>query len=50
MEHSQKFETVKKWWTLFHKNEMISNAVVKGWITEAEYEETVGEPYLPINE
>ncbi len=46
MEHSEKFELVKgyydsgKW-----KKKAIRNAVVRGWITAAEYEEIVGEPF-----
>ena len=46
MEHSAKFEKVKNYydkglWT----KAMVKNAVVKGWITAAEFEEIVGEPY-----
>lgn len=42
--HSPKYSTVKKWydkgkWT----KEMVWNAVEKGWITEEEYWEIVGE-------
>lgn len=45
-EHSAKFEKVKKYyddgkWSL----NMVRNAVVKGWITEAEYKEITGEDY-----
>lgn len=46
MEHSEKFGLVKgyydsgKW-----KKKAIRNAVVRGWITAAEYEEIVGEPF-----
>ncbi len=46
MEHSEKFELVKgyydsgKW-----KKKAIRNAVARGWITAAEYEEIVGEPF-----
>lgn len=44
-EHSPKFELVKGWydtgrWGLV----AVRNAVAKGWITAAEYEEIVGEP------
>ena len=44
--HSKKYDKVKKYydmgiWTL----EMVKNAVVKGWITEAEFEEITGQPY-----
>jgi len=50
MNKSPKFEKVKYYydnglWT----KEMVNNAVVKNWITEQEYEEIVGEPYIPIN-
>lgn len=44
--HSPKFELVKgyydsgKW-----SKKAVRNAVIKGWITAAEYEEIVGEPY-----
>ena len=44
MTHSPKFEKVKGYydrglWT----KAMVRNAVVKGWITEEEYQEIVGE-------
>lgn len=45
MTHSKKFETVKNWWTVFHKEFMIRNAVVMEWIKEDEYEEITGEAY-----
>lgn len=46
MKHSKNFEKVKSYydsglWT----KEMVKNAVVKRWITAAEYEEITGEPY-----
>lgn len=46
MEHSAKYEKVKGYydggyWT----QKMVRNAVVKGWITAAEYEEITGEVY-----
>ena len=46
MEHSAKFELVKRYydegkWT----KKAVRNAVVKGWITAAEYEEITGEVY-----
>lgn len=43
---SSKFEKVKRYYDsgLWNKT-MVRNAVVKGWITENEYEEIVGEPY-----
>jgi len=46
MEHSEKFELVKgyydsgKW-----KKKAVRNAVVRGWITAAEYAEITGEAY-----
>ncbi len=46
VEHSPKFELVKayydsgKW-----SKKAVRNAVVKGWITAAEYEEITGEVY-----
>ena len=44
--HSPKFNIVKKnydkgFWTA----QMVANAVAKGWITAAEYQEIVGQPY-----
>lgn len=45
MTHSKKFETVKNWWIVFHKEFMIKNAVVKEWITADEYEEITGEAF-----
>lgn len=45
-EHSEKFVVVKghydngRW-----KKKAVKNAVVKGWITAAEYEEITGEVY-----
>ncbi len=46
MEHSAKYEKVKDYynrnlWDIVR----MSNAVIKGWITEAEYEEITGSPY-----
>ena len=43
---SPKFEKVKSYYDrgLWNKR-MVHDAVVKGWITEEEYEEIVGEPY-----
>ena len=46
---SRKFEKVKEYydkglWT----KEMVANAVVKGWITAAEYEEITGEPFQVV--
>ena len=44
--HSKNFEKVKKYyksgnWTIA----MVRNAVVKGWITEAEFKEITDEDY-----
>jgi hypothetical protein len=43
---SKKFKLVKRYYDngLWNK-EMVRNAVVKGWITAAEYEEITGEVY-----
>lgn len=47
MEHSAKFEKVKDYYDRGLWNEArVANAVVKGWITEAEYEEITGIPYV----
>ena len=45
-QHSPKYAKVKKYyddgkWS----KKMVYNAVEKGWITAAEYEEITGEPY-----
>lgn len=47
--HSKLYERIKMYydrglWT----KEMVANAVVKGAITEAEYADIVGEPYVPV--
>lgn len=44
--HSEHFEKVKEYydsgrWSI----ERVRNAVIKGWITEAEFEEITGQPY-----
>ena len=45
-EHSEKFELVKNYYdTGLWKKKAVKNAVAKKWITAAEYEEIVGEPY-----
>lgn len=45
-EHSPKFEEVKKYYDSgLWKKKAVRNAVKKGWITEAEYEEITGEVY-----
>ena len=45
-EYSPKFAKVKGYYDkgLWNK-QMVKNAVSKGWITAAEYEEIVGEPF-----
>lgn len=44
--HSPKYAIVKKYYTKGLWNiEMVANAVVKGWITAAEYEEITGQEY-----
>ena len=46
MEHSAKFEKVKDYYDRGLWNEArVAIAVVKGWITETEYEEITGIPY-----
>ncbi len=51
MEHSKKFEKVRAYYNTFYNGrrlwtkDMVKCAVKKGWITEAEYEEIVGEEY-----
>ena len=46
MEHSPKFEMVKQYYDNgFWGKKKVRNAVVKNWITAAEFEEIVGEPY-----
>lgn len=44
MEHSKKYDKVKNYYDkgLWNK-EMVFNAIDKGWITEEEYHEIVGE-------
>lgn len=49
--NSNKFETVKKFYNTFVNGERmwnetrVKNAVVKGWISESEYEEITGDAY-----
>ena len=44
---SYKYNKVKGYYDTCRWNkEMVGNAVVKNWITAAEYEEIVGEPYV----
>ena len=46
VEHSPKFELVKEYYnSAMWKKKAVKNAVVKGWITAAEYAEIVGEDY-----
>lgn len=46
MEHSKNFYKVKNWYdTGYWKEPRVREAVVKGWITEDEYKEIVGENY-----
>jgi len=45
-EHSAKFELVKGYYDSGEwKKKAVKNAVNRRWITAAEYEEIVGEPY-----
>ena len=45
-EHSARFYDIKAWYEAgIWKKKAVKNAVVKGWITAAEYEEITGEPY-----
>lgn len=45
-EHSEKFELVKEYYNTGRwKKKAVKNAVAKGWITAAEYEEITWEPY-----
>ncbi len=44
--HSNKYDTVKRYYSLKLWNvTKVRNAVVKGWITEAEFAEITGEVY-----
>lgn len=45
-DHSPKFNKVKSYYEseMWNKT-MVRNAVVKGWITESEFEEITGEVY-----
>ena len=46
VEHSPKFELVKSYYDAgLWKKKAVRNAVVKSWITAAEYEEITGEIY-----
>lgn len=45
-EHSEKFDLVKSFYDSgLWKKKAVKNAVTRGWITAAEYEEIVGEPF-----
>ena len=45
-EHNPKYKTVKDYYDSGRWNrKAVHNAVVKKWITAAEYEEITGEPY-----
>ena len=44
--HSNKYDTVKHYYSLKLWNDTkVRNAVVKGWITEAEFAEITGKAY-----
>ena len=52
MGHSKNYEKVKRYYNTLKPDgsrmwslAMVRNAVVKGWITEAEFEEITGESY-----
>lgn len=46
MEHSPKYEKVKGYYDKgLWNEEMVRNAVIKGWITEEEFTEITGETY-----
>ena len=46
MEHSEKFDLVKGYYDAgVWGRKAVKNAVKKNWITAAEYEEIVGEPF-----
>ena len=50
--HSPMFNKINHWYNevvpALWTKEMVANAVVKGAITEAEYADIVGEPYVPV--
>lgn len=52
---SSKFEIVKKYYNFFVRGKRlwditrVNKAVTDRWITEEEYQEITGEPYVPIN-
>jgi len=46
MEHSKNYEKVKYWYALKMWNETrVRDAVEKGWITEEEFKEIIGNDY-----
>ncbi len=46
MEHSTKFVKVKQWFDLKMWDEKrVRNAVIKGWITDEEFQEITGKAY-----
>lgn len=57
MEHSKNYEKVKSYYKLYLATdgkkgwslEKVQNAVVKGWITEEEYEEITGRDYPALS-
>lgn len=45
--HSEKYEMVRRFYKTRMWNEIqVKNAVVKGWITEEEFEEITGNDYV----
>lgn len=45
-DHSEKYELVKRYYDEgLWKKKAVKNAVVKGWITEDEYEDITGEKF-----
>ncbi len=45
-EHSAKFQMVKDFYDSGQwKKKAVRNAVIRNWITAAEYEEIIGEPF-----
>ena len=46
VKHSPKYDNILQWYSMgMWSLKMVKNAVVKGWITEEEYEEITGEVY-----
>lgn len=45
--HSKKYEMIRDFYLNgFWSKKKVHDAVIKSWITAAEYEEIVGEPYI----